>query len=313
MHKINFENTKRDNREFSKNINWPKISIITPSYNQGCFIEETIISVLDQNYPNLEYIIIDGGSTDDTISIIKKYESKIAYWKSENDDGQSDAINKGFMMATGEIVGWLNSDDYYLPNTFRSIANVYLKQKSNNDNNFWIIGNCLAKGSLDWRFESKPFTKLDILSFWNNVIGQPAVFWTSNFIGHPILEKSLNYAMDLDLWLRMRNIKPPISLNEDLAVARYYESTKTSTGDYKRFLELKEVLTKHNDCKKQLTDRELSKKLFASCFDDYASKSLIIPHNQFYQQITEDWNPSFRQRFDLVFKLSKKLVKILIK
>ena len=94
-------------------MNLPKISIVTPSFNQGQFIEQTICSVLDQGYPNLEYIIIDGGSTDNTIDIIRKYESKITYWISEPDSGQADAINKGLSIATGSIFNWINSDDYF--------------------------------------------------------------------------------------------------------------------------------------------------------------------------------------------------------
>ena len=90
---------------------FPKITIITPSYNQGQFIEETILSVINQGYPNLEYIIMDGGSTDNTVEVIKKYSDHINYWVSEKDKGQSNAINKGLHRATGDIINWLNSDD----------------------------------------------------------------------------------------------------------------------------------------------------------------------------------------------------------
>ena len=112
----------------SKNLtrNLPKISIVTPSFNQGHFIEETILSVLSQDYPNLEYIIIDGGSTDETVDIIKKYEKGITYWISEKDRGQSDAINKGLKIATGDVFNWLNSDDLLAPNALWVIGYYFL-------------------------------------------------------------------------------------------------------------------------------------------------------------------------------------------
>src|SRR5215471_18738850 len=99
-----------------------KLSIVTPSFNQGQFLEETIVSVLDQNYPNLEYIIIDGGSTDESVEIIKRYEKHLAYWISEKDRGQVHAINKGIEKTTGDVFGLINSDDLYLPGAFSTIG-----------------------------------------------------------------------------------------------------------------------------------------------------------------------------------------------
>jgi glycosyltransferase involved in cell wall biosynthesis len=108
-----------------KNIVWPRITVVTPSYNQMSFLEETIRSVLLQNYPNLEYIVIDGGSSDQSVEIIQKYEKYLAYWVSEPDRGQADAINKGLQRATGEIVGWLNSDDILFPLALQRIGSVF--------------------------------------------------------------------------------------------------------------------------------------------------------------------------------------------
>lgn len=103
----------------------PKISIVTPSFNQSEYIEETIKSVIDQNYPNLEYIIIDGGSNDGSVNVIRNYEDKLAYWISEPDKGQYDAINKGFLRSTGDIMAWINSDDKYAPNSFSIVAEIF--------------------------------------------------------------------------------------------------------------------------------------------------------------------------------------------
>jgi len=119
----------RESQDFSASIDegreWPRISIVTPSYNQGRFLEETIRSVLLQNYPNLEYIVMDGGSTDQSIEIIKRYEDWIDYWVSEDDGGQSKAINTGIQRASGEIVNWMNSDDCLVEGALRRVANAY--------------------------------------------------------------------------------------------------------------------------------------------------------------------------------------------
>src|ERR1051325_4216859 len=104
----------------------PLITIITPSYNQGQFIEETILSIINQDYPRLEFIIIDGGSTDNTVDIIKKYADRITYWVSEKDKGQSNAINKGLHKATGDIINWINSDDQLMPGALTAVAKHFL-------------------------------------------------------------------------------------------------------------------------------------------------------------------------------------------
>jgi len=114
-----------DFSRISSEKDWPKISIVMPAFNQAQFIERSILSILNQGYPNIELIIIDGGSSDGTVEIIKRYEDQIAYWVSEKDEGQSDALNKGFSRASGEIYGWLNSDDLYTPEAFESAVDAF--------------------------------------------------------------------------------------------------------------------------------------------------------------------------------------------
>ncbi len=134
---------------------WPKISIVTPSFNQGQFLEETIRSVLLQGYPNLEYIIIDGGSTDNSLEIIKRYEPWLSYWVSERDQGQTEALNKGFASASGEWMAWLNSDDIYLPGTLMKIARIII----NNPAIHWLVGTTvLADAKLSEQGRSVPLS-----------------------------------------------------------------------------------------------------------------------------------------------------------
>ena len=118
------------------NLELPKISVVTPNYNRGDFLEKTILSVLEQKYPNLEYILIDGGSTDESVSIIKKYQNQIHHWVSEKDDGMYYAINKGFSMATGDIMCWINSDDILWENALHYVAKLFKANK----NLHWLQG-----------------------------------------------------------------------------------------------------------------------------------------------------------------------------
>lgn len=157
--------------------NYPKISIVTPSYNQGQYIEETILSVIGQNYPNLEYIIIDGGSTDNTVEIIKKYEKHLAYWVSEADKGMYHAIQKGFEQSTGEIMAWINSDDLFVSNSFFTIAKVFIDLPQVQ----WFQAYKAftdEKGGLNWVYGVPDFyTKLKFYVYPNACLHQNAVIW----------------------------------------------------------------------------------------------------------------------------------------
>ncbi len=209
---------------------YPKISIVTPSYNQGQFLEQAILSVLNQNYANLEYIIIDGGSTDNSIEIIKKYEGRLAYWISEPDNGQSDAINKGFKITTGEILAWLNSDDVYMPGALLTVRWYFLKHPRADV----VYGNQLdidQSGNVFRATRSLGFSKLGLLSRAGS-IPQPAAFFRKHVlekVGY--LDTELQYCMDYDFFLRIAFNKCKIvHVPKALAKFRYHSTSKTFVG-----------------------------------------------------------------------------------
>ena len=179
----------------------PKISIVTPSFNQGKFLEETIRSVLLQGYSNLEYIIVDGGSSDGSVDLIRKYEHQLAYWISEKDSGAADAIGKGFRKATGTIVGWLNSDDLYRPGTLQSVASAFQNNKDVDvvyGDTHWIDanGNVLAEK------RQTPFSK-SAFFYGGADLQQPATFWTRELYEKAGgLDPSFRAAFDTDLFFR---------------------------------------------------------------------------------------------------------------
>jgi len=207
---------------------WPRVSIVTPSYNHGQFIEETIRSILLQGYPNLEYIIIDGGSTDNNVEIIKKYEPWMAYWVSEKDRGQAHAINKGFSRATGELAGWMNSDDIYFPG---AIKTVVIHWVANGRPNSLITGTKLkGNSSLDTisRLVQSPYTIQHLVE--KNIIEQPSTFYPLGLLRKVgCIDERYRMSMDYDLWLRMARYGAAFSfLGADLAITRNHPLAKTS-------------------------------------------------------------------------------------
>ncbi len=205
---------------------WPRISIVTPSYNQGQFIEETIRSVVLQGYPNLEYIIIDGGSTDNSVEIIKKYETWLSYWISEKDQGQSDAINKGFNRASGKICAYINSDDIYLPNTLGKVALSFFK----NRNIKWLASSCLegkhlSKENTLWHPQIKNFSEFVI----TQTIAQQGVFWVDNIIQKPYFRPDRQFRMDHQFFVEIYLTHGlPYILNDTTAFFRQHPDSKTS-------------------------------------------------------------------------------------
>ena len=222
-----------------------KISIVTPSYNQGQFIEQAIQSVQNQNYPNFEHIIIDNQSQDKTKEVIKKYPNLI--FISEPDKGQSDALNKGFKRATGDIIGWLNADDKYLPECFKVVVN-YFQEKPELD---------MLYGNYNWINEDNKLIKkrkeldfdLFMLKYLHTLyIPSTASFLRRKiFLDHHFLDISLNYAMDYDFFLRLALHGYKIKhINYFLADYRWHQDSKSTQGVIKAAKERENSLLKHD-------------------------------------------------------------------
>ena len=208
----------------------PKISIVTPSYNQGQFLEETIQSVFNQDYPNIEYIIMDGGSTDNSVDIIKKYEDRITCWVSESDKGQSHAINKGFRKCTGNIITWINSDDVYMPKAF-NIVGKYFKDNPEVDIVYGDQTDIDEKGATFRALRSMSFNRLALLSR-GATISQPNAFFRRKIleeIGY--IDESLQWTMDYEFFLRVAFAGYHIRhIPATLAKFRYHRNSKTVSG-----------------------------------------------------------------------------------
>lgn len=208
-----------------------KLSIVTPSYNQGQFLEETICSVLDQKYQNLEYIIIDGGSKDNSIEIIKKYEKHLKYWVSEKDHGQAEAINKGFRQCTGDIMAWINSDDLYFSDAFQYVNDFFCNSKNLNVGmiygDAWIVD---ANNEFIMHRKELPFDRwMGMLIGFGLLIPQPAAFWRrSVYEAVGLLKENLHYCLDSDYWSRISKTFRIQHANKYLAKARYHADAKTN-------------------------------------------------------------------------------------
>jgi glycosyltransferase involved in cell wall biosynthesis len=208
----------------SDNSLYPLVSVITPSYNQVDFLEDTIKSVLAQDYPSIEYLIVDGGSTDGSVDTIRKYSSHLAWWVSEPDEGQASAINKGMSKAKGEIVAWLNSDDIYLPGAVGQAVEAF----HSNQGVGMVYGNALTIDSggrpikelifPDWEMK-------DLIGF--RIICQPAVFMKRNLYEQVAgLDLNYHYMLDHHLWIRIANQKPIKHIPDLWAAARHHKSAK---------------------------------------------------------------------------------------
>ncbi|MFH0769066.1 MAG: glycosyltransferase family 2 protein [Chloroflexota bacterium] len=210
-----------------------KISIVIPCYNSVRFIEQTIRSILDQGYPDFQCIVIDGGSNDGTLDILRKYEGRIK-WLSEKDEGQSDAINKGLNMAEGDIVTYICADDFYEKDTFRKVSDFF----ASNPGRKWVYGKCRIVDEKDTEIRKLitwykslwqrrySYTKLLVMDF----LAQPAVFWRRELIEEiGLLDVKAQLAMEYDYWLRIGARYEPGFMDDYLANFRLHPVSKSST------------------------------------------------------------------------------------
>ncbi len=234
-----------------KKINQPLVSIVTPSYNQAKFIGRTIESILNQDYPNIQYIVMDGKSTDNTVQILKQYGKKIT-WKSEKDSGQSEAINKGIRMAKGEIVAFLNSDDTYEPGAISKVVKFF----NDNPSTKWVYGKCKIVNENDVEIR-KPITLYKNLLLRNfsynkilaeNFISQPATFWRRELhdeFGY--FDENDHWCMDYEFWLRIGSKYPAGVINNYLSNFRYHSDSKSGLEDKTKFQDELKLAKKYSN------------------------------------------------------------------
>ena len=229
-----------------------KITIITPSFNQGQFLEETIISVLNQRYANLEYIIMDGGSTDNSVEIIKKYANRLTYWQSKQDGGQAAAINEAIGRSSGGIIGWLNSDDVLVDGALEIVGKFF----SSNPEALWAVGggNFIDSKGSDVRTVYP--NKLDfpsIMDWSGNSFSQPSTFWRKElWQSSGGLLKDYHYAFDYDLWLKFAKEASGYSIPHILSSYRVHESTKSSAHWAEQYVETLMIRSMHGGHKEVL-------------------------------------------------------------
>jgi glycosyltransferase involved in cell wall biosynthesis len=271
----------------------PSISIVTPCLNMGRFLDQCISSVLDQSYPGLEFLVIDGGSSDKTLDVVRRHSDRIAYWVTEPDRGQTHAINKGLERAHGDVVAWLNADDYFLPGAFNAVASAYA---ANPDAPFYFGDG--VRVDEQGRFKA-PFFPGGAVRFSHaallnglNYILQPAAFINRRHLEVVgLLDETLHYGMDSDLWMRLIARGRPATIQRQLAASREYDSTKTSTGSFDRIEELRRIARRY-------TGQEMTPGVLCYLFDEmlkYANATPQMFSARFSKSLVQLWAATSRE------------------
>lgn len=231
----------------SKLSDYPMISVVIPSLNQGQYIEETIFSVFGQQYPNLEIIVIDGGSTDNTVEILENYSSKLSYWHSRKDNGQADAINQGMNLSSGDILCWLNSDDMYLPGTLLDIGKRFYRSV---DKYHLVYGAAVTINQIDGKLDggaqtAAPFDAFKLTYF--DYIVQPSSFWTRKlWYKTGELNTTYNYVLDWEWFIRASRITQFEYVPKFYSVYRFHPFHKSSNGGAERRKEIFNVIKSYS-------------------------------------------------------------------
>lgn len=261
------------------NKKYPKISIITPSYNQVSYIEQTILSVLNQNYPNLEYIIIDGGSKDGSIDVIKKYEKYLAYWVSEEDEGMYEAIQKGFEKSTGEIMAWINSDDVYYPRAFHTVAEIF----TNFPVIHWLSAHptCIdEQGRTVYIAKERRYSKYAYLTNHHpEWVQQESTFWRRSLWERAggYVDTNLKLAGDFELWMRFFDYEQLYVATTLIGGFRIRSADQKTLSQYDKYVEETEtVIAKRLNNLTEKEKYEIKKIKFYQRFQPYSFANKLL-------------------------------------
>lgn len=279
---------------------FPKVSVVVPSFNQGRYLGETLASIRDQRYPNLELIVMDGGSSDESLEVIKGFEGSISVWKSERDGGQSDAINKGFELATGDVLCWLNSDDVFLPGALNAVVHAFNTRTDWE----WVSGPSLKFGEGLHEISGRYELPKDAAEWMVHCpISQPSTFWRrSLYEKFGGLDESFHFALDYEYWVRfvvggveLRFIDRPLS------AYRLHDVSKTVSQAERFEAEEVRLREKHAPSLDAAQSAKLARLLARSDAMDRLAESVALLQDEKWEEARSGVIASLRQRPELLF------------